>query len=121
VCRLPSRIRIPLHIGSLTAAVAGVLEICPGCGTGHDRPAVTATSTPLPRVNPVVRIAHGVHAWWCRRRGVKPLGCAHGACPWPGRYGHVHVMAGDEGTWRYVFCSRRHRRAWAIEHRIRLT
>jgi hypothetical protein len=29
-------------------------------------------------------------------------------------------MPGDDGTWRYVFCTKRHRRAWAADHGILL-
>jgi hypothetical protein len=123
VCRLPSRVRVTLHIGDRRAPVAGVLEICPGCGTGHDRPSVAMTRPerePRPW-RPLVGLAWGVHRWACGRRGVRPLDCAHGDCRWPGRYRHEHEIAGEDGTWRYLFCSDRHRRAWAAEHRIRLT
>jgi hypothetical protein len=123
-CRLPSRVRVPLHIGSTTAPVSAVLEICPGCGTGHDRPLVAAISPgprPPVRFNPFVRAAHALHRLACRRSGLRSLGCAHRDCPWPGQYRHEHQMAGEDGTWRYYFCTRRHRRTWAAEHRIRLT
>ena len=124
VCQLPSRIRVPLHVGSLGAEPASLLEICPGCGGGHDQPSVTAIPAPRPERStrrPLVALAHRIHRWACQRRGQSALACAHGECPWPGLYRNQHEMPGDEGTWRYVFCTKRHQRAWATGHGILLT
>lgn len=120
VCHLPSRVRVPLHISGLGTAPAAVLEICPGCGTGHDRPNVTLTDPPKERRRPLVAAAHTVHQWVCRRRGQPSVGCAHRDCPWPGLYRHRHEMPGEDGTWHLFFCTRRHRRAWAADNGIRL-
>ena len=123
VCQLPTRVRVPLHIGSVGAPVAAVLEICPGCGTGHDRPSVAVADVPRqPREwHPVVAAAHVVHRWACRRRGLASRVCAYGACRWPGLYRNEHSIEGDEGQWRYVFCTGRHQRRWAAENYIVLT
>lgn len=120
VCQLPSRLRIPLHLGAVSTTPAAVVEICPGCGTGHDRPSVTTTALPRERINPIVAAAHTLSRWIHRRRGLPAVGCAHRDCPWPGRYSLAHEMVGDEGLWRYLFCTKRHRRAWAANHRIPL-
>lgn len=120
VCQLPSRVRVPLHIDSVGTTPAAVLEICPGCGTGHDRPSAAVTQLPRQRINPLVAAAHTASRWIHRRQGRPALGCAHRNCPWPGRYRHQHEMTGDEGRWRYLFCTNRHRRLWAADHLIRL-
>jgi hypothetical protein len=120
VCQMPSRVRIPLHLDAVSTMPAAVLEICPGCGTGHDRPSVTAMPLPRERISPLVAAAHTVNRWFQRRRGRPALGCAHRDCPWPGTYRHQHEMLGDEGRWTYHFCTRRHRAAWAADHLIRL-
>jgi hypothetical protein len=62
-----------------------------------------------------------VHGWWCRRRGVTARLCAHGDCRRPGLYRHETAVQGEDGLWRYVFCTRRHRRAWAHQHMIPIT
>lgn len=119
-CQLPSRVSVPLHLDHVGAPVVGTLEICPGCGTGHDRPSITVTEQRGPRRRPLPAVAHTIHGRLCRRRGLRPVACAHRDCPWPGLYRHQHQMVGDEGTWRYLFCTRRHLRAWAHDHRIAL-
>lgn len=121
VCQLPSRVRVPLHIGSLGTPPASVLEICPGCGTGHDRPSVNITAPDAPRGwHPLTALAHALHAWACRRRGLAAIGCAHRDCRWPGLYRHQHQMTGEDGTWRFLFCTRRHKRAWLAENHFHL-
>lgn len=121
VCQIPSRVRVPLYLDTTGTDPVAVLEICPGCGTGHDRPSVSVSPTPRPRPRPLVALAHAVHARLCRRRGLRALGCAHRDCPWPGQYRHKHQLLGDEGTWSYLFCTKRHRTAWAADHQLRLT
>lgn len=123
VCLLSIRLRIPLHFGDVGGPLAAVLEICPGCGTGHDRPSVTATAAPRQPLqwNPLLAVAHAAHRWVCGRTGRISRVCAHGDCRWPGLYRHEHTIAGDEGTWRYVFCTRRHHNAWAARHGIHRT
>lgn len=123
VCQLPTRVRIPLHIGNPAGPSVSVLEICPGCGTGHDRPSVNVTAAPrAPRQwHPLLAIAHAAHRWVCGRTGRISRPCAHGDCRLPGLYRHEHTIGTDDGTWRYVFCTRRHRRAWAVQHRIVIT
>lgn len=120
VCLLPIRLRVPLHLDDAGSTPVGVLEICPGCGTGHDRPSVAVATTPRePREwHPLVAAARAVHRWACRRSGRPALLCAFGECRWPGLYRHEQTVLGDEGTWRYVFCSRRHGRAWAAHYGI---
>lgn len=119
-CQLPTRVRVPLHIGSPSGPPAGLLEICPGCGTGHDRPSVTAADAPRERRRPLVQLAHAVHGRACRRRARPATGCAHDTCPWPGLHRNQHTMAGDDGTWTFLFCTRRHMRAWADQHHFTL-
>lgn len=123
VCQMPTRLRVPLHLGDTSTPAAAVLEICPGCGTGHNRPSVTVADTPRERrpYGPLIALARTVHRWACERRGRRALGCAHRDCHWPGLWRNQFEMTGDDGTWRYVFCTSRHRRAWAVDHRIRLT
>lgn len=120
VCQLPSRVCVPLHLDAVGAEPAAVLEICPGCGTGHDRPSVTVTASPRGRPRPLVAVAHAVNRRLAQRAGRQPLGCAHAACPWPGRYRLLHEMPDDDGTWRYLFCTKRHRTRWAVDNLIRL-
>lgn len=120
VCGAPTRMRIPLHLDVVGSTPTAVLEICPGCGTGHDRPSVAVTPVPRQRTSPVVAAAHAVNRWLQRRHGRPALGCAHRDCPWPGRHRHQHEMTGDEGRWTYHFCTGRHRIAWAADHLIRL-
>lgn len=120
VCQLPSRVRVPLHLHTVDSAPAAVLEICPGCGTGHDRPSVAISPLPREPVRPLVAAAHALSRWIHKRRGLPALGCAHGDCPWPGRYRRQHEMPGEDGLWRYLFCTARHRRQWAADHLIRL-
>lgn len=122
VCLMHTRLRVPLR--SATGSPLGTLEICPGCGTGHDR--YSASITPpsrrrwrLPR-HPLAGTARAVHGWRCARHGTQALECAYGDCPWPGLPRHTTAVEGDGGTWRYVFCRRTHRRAWAQENGIAL-
>lgn len=123
VCQLPIRLRVPLHLDDTSGTSVGVLEICPGCGTGHDRPSTTVSPAParqrraIPR-RPLLATVRAVHRWACRRSGRIPRLCAHGDCQRPGLYRHEHAIEADEGTWRYVFCTRRHRRAWAAANGI---
>jgi hypothetical protein len=117
-CQSPTRLRIPL---ALAGQPAGTLEVCPGCGTGHDRAYAGVTPAPKgPRTlpHPVAALAKAAHGYACRRSGVPALECAHGDCPWPGLWRHVLELDGEDGTWRYVFCSLRHCRRWAAEHGI---
>lgn len=119
VCLLPIRLRVPLHLGDAAGPQVGMLEICPGCGTGHDQPSVTVTAVSgrAPRQwHPLIAAAHAVHKWVCRRAGRTSRVCAHGGCRWPGLHRHEHAIPTDEGTYRYVFCTRRHRHAWADRH-----
>ena len=120
VCQLPTRLRVPLHINGPGTAPAGVLEICPGCGTGHDRPSVVVAASPQqkPHRHPLVALAHAAHRWLCGRRGLVPRVCAHRDCRWPGLHRHEHTIRTDEGAWRYVFCTDRHRRAWCAHNGI---
>lgn len=120
-CQAPTRIRIPLHLGSTASPAVNVLEVCPGCGTGHDRPNVEVTpAREAPRGHLIARLARALHARSCRRKGRLALGCAYGDCQWPGLWRLEHAMDGDEGTWRYLFCTKRHRRSWAADHQLRL-
>lgn len=124
VCLAPTRLRVHLE---QAGRPAGVLEICPGCGTGHDRASVAVTpgagerpTRPRPG-NSVAALACRVHRWACRRRGRIAVECAHGDCPWPGLWWHVHRMSGGEGEWSYLFCRPSHRRAWAAGHGLTLS
>lgn len=125
VCQLPTRLRLPLHAGDLTGPVVAVLEICPGCGTGHDRPSVNLVPVPRgPRQregNPLTRLARHAHARICRRSGRPALACAYADCQWPGLHRNTAEVPGDDGTWRYVFCRPSHKRRWAAEHAIVLS
>lgn len=110
-CQLPIRLRVALSCGPHPA---GWLEICPGCGAGHAQPHVSLQA-PAPE------------PWWRRslhalRSARQPsTGCAYGSCRRRGRARHQHQMPGDDGMWRYLFCTARHKRAWATGHRMRLT
>ena len=120
-CGTPTRLRIPLHAGTTAGPVVNVLEVCPGCGTGHDRPSVTITRAPRERQrrgHPLARLARALHGRMCARKGLRPLGCAHGDCRWPGLYRHEHAIEGEDGTWRYLFCRKSHQRAWAMGNGI---
>src|SRR5262252_1721482 len=81
VCLAPTRLRVPLQQGSQDV---GTLEVCPGCGTGYDRPSVVVTASSSrergPR-HPVAAMARLAHRWACQRRGLPELACAHGDCP----------------------------------------
>jgi hypothetical protein len=122
VCQLPSRVSVPLHLDHLGAPPAGVLEICPGCGTGHDRPSIATAiaDQPGPHRRLLPAVAHAIHARLCRRRGQRAVGCAHRDCPWPGLYRNQRQMVGEDGTWRFLFCTRRHLRAWARDYQFTL-
>ena len=120
VCQAATRVRVPLHIGSLGAPLAGVLEICPGCGTGHDRPSVNVAAAPRQCRRALVALAHAVHRRHCERQGRPAVGCAHADCPWPGLYRHQIEIPGDDGMWRLFFCRNRHRRTWAAANGIHL-
>lgn len=119
---MPTRVRVPLHIGSAGTAVVSVLEICPGCGTGHDRPSVTVTQAPRerPAGHLLARLARATHGRVCRRHGLRSLACAFGDCQWPGLYRNEHTIPADDGTWRYVFCRKAHQRAWAAGNGLHL-
>lgn len=123
VCQLPSRVRVPLHHRTTAGPVVNVLEVCPGCGTGHDRPSVTVTDAPRERRagHPLARLARALHGRVCARKGLRPLACAFGDCQWPGLYRLEHTVPGEDGTWRYVFCRKAHRRAWAEANRLRVS
>lgn len=114
VCQAPMRLRVPLIQRGQQVAT---LEVCPGCGSGHDR--AYAGVTPAPRTHPLPslpRLARSLHGWRCRRKSRPALECAHGDCPWPGLWRNVLEMDGDDGTWKFLFCTRRHRSHWAREH-----
>lgn len=95
-CQLPTRLYVPLHDGSPTGPLLGVLEVCPGCGANHATPSVTVTP-PSRR--------------WLRRRREGPL-CAFGDCQRPGNADCTHKLRGDEGTTTYLFCKPAHRNTW---------
>jgi hypothetical protein len=110
VCLLPTRLRVPLFADGRPC---GGLEICPGCGTGHDRPASYVTpAAPQDRI--VAFQATQPPAGWLRNllhRGDGP-GCAFGNCRRGGSRKHEYVIPADEGTYRYWFCRNAHRDAW---------
>lgn len=121
VCGTPTRVRVPLYLGSNPEPVSH-LEICPGCGTGHDRPSVTVTKAPRERRRGhlLARLARTIHGRACRRKGLQSLACAHQRCQWPGLWRLQHEMPSDDGVYRFMFCSARHKRAWAAEHGVLL-
>ncbi len=123
VCQTPTRVRIPLHHRTTASPAVNVLEMCPGCGTGHDRPSVNVTRPPRERSRGhlLARLARALHGRACARRGLRALGCAHQDCQWPGLYRHEHSIPGEDGTWRYMFCRASHRRAWAEANRLVLS
>jgi hypothetical protein len=111
VCLLPTRLRVPLFADG---RACGGLEICAGCGTGHDRPAAyIATAAPQDRI-----IARDVPPS-PRRSLLRALtghhdgpDCAFGDCHRRGSRKHEYVIPADDGTYRYFFCRTRHRDAW---------
>lgn len=113
VCLEPWRLRIPLF---LNGELSTVLEICPGCGTGHDKSAaytVPVTHGPEPEPLPPSRrqrLAASI------RERLRPADerdqCGYGTCPRRASDRHCHVLAYDEGRMTFRFCGERHRRAW---------
>ena len=125
-CQEPWRLRIPLLLDGEPAAT---LEMCPGCGQGHAQTGVYVTppqtpgATPAPAPGPPLlpRYAAKIHGWLCARSGRVSHGCAYGDCPWPGLYRHELAIDGDEGTWRYYYCRKAHRRLWAAANDLILS
>jgi hypothetical protein len=121
VCQLPTRLRVPLFTGPATRPSA-VLEICPGCGSGHDQSAAYIEPVPETAAVAKVRWRHAVaaalHRRACERNGLIPRDCAWGDCPWPGLWRNEVSMEGEDGTWRYVFCRKAHQRRWVAENGI---
>lgn len=115
-CQLPSRMRVPVHDGTPSGPMLGVLELCASCGGGTTAPHITITP-PLPGVRrgPAVWLARKAHGLACRRNGVPALACAYGDCQWPGLWRREYAISGDEGTTRYVFCRRGHQQAWRAQ------
>ena len=132
VCLEPWRIRVPLL---LNGQPCGGIEVCPGCGSVHDKPGVYITepdpdtpgvllTTPGGRTPLLPRLAARLNVWWYKRHGLDPADareCAWTGCPWPGLYRHEVTMDGEEGTWRYVFCRKSHRAKWAGENGVILS
>jgi hypothetical protein len=111
VCLLPTRLRVPLFADG---KACGGLEICPGCGTGHDKPGAYITpAAPQDRI-----IARDVTQAQ-RRSLLQVLGrhrdgpdCAWGDCRRRGSRKLEYAIPADEGTYRYWFCRTAHRDAW---------
>jgi len=118
-CQLPTRIRVPLHDGSLTGQLLAVLELCPGCGANHATPMITVTAAPRRRWfklrHPVASVATAVARRDCEAQGVPLTGCAYGDCPMPGSWDCTWRLREDEGTTVYLFCKDAHRGAWLEE------
>lgn len=112
----PWRLRIPLFADG---ELATVLEICPGCGTGHDKSAaytVPVAEGPQPEpVTPRLPLPYRLIA--AMRERCRPADetaqCAYGSCRRRARDRHCHVLPVEDGTIRYRFCRNAHRRAWA--------
>lgn len=116
VCLEDWRMRLTLAVNGV---MAGGLEICPGCGTGHDKPGYYLTPPPDDRLAALLAApdpGRGVFAW-LRRRLENP-GCAYRDCPWAGRRRWAHEMHGDEGRWTFLFCRKSHRAKWAAENGV---
>jgi hypothetical protein len=121
ICQEPWRVRIPLLVNG---EPCGGIEVCPGCGSVHDKPGVYITppapDTPgAPLTAPgattplLPRLACTLHSRRCRRKGLRSPGCALGDCPWPGLWRHAVPFDEDDGVTTYLFCRKRHKRAWA--------
>lgn len=107
VCQAATRVRLALHDGDPAGPLLAVVEVCPGCGANHATPMVSVTAGPPSLLGRLRRTARDESAV-----------CAFGDCRKTGKRGYGHEVVGDEGTWRYVFCSDKHLRAWAQAHWI---
>lgn len=112
-CQQPSRWGIPLF---LDGQPAGGLELCLGCGTGHDRPGryiVTAeggAAAPEAAREPLT-------ARLRLPRRKRPGGlCEHSHCARQARMVLHHWSDGWGDSRDYFFCSRRHRTMWREEN-----
>lgn len=108
-CQAPSRVRAAVHATSPGGVLLGTLEVCPGCGANHAEPSVALPAAPRPRLLRPLR----------RRTAWTGL-CAAGGCRMPGRKRYELTVPGEAGTWRYRFCTRKHRDSWAAEHWVTL-
>lgn len=129
VCQDSTRVRVRLRANSLPA---GCLEMCAGCGSGHDRPGVylvdqtglePATPMAADQAAPAFLARIKAYASWLaaavtRRARPRRSVCAYGDCWLPGRRSVSYSMPGEEGTWTYRFCTKRHRVAWAYGNRL---
>ena len=128
VCLEPWRIRVPLLVNGQPC---GGLEVCPGCGSVHDRPGVYITppedtpgvllTTPGGRTPLLPRLACRLHARRCARKGLRSPGCAVTGCLWPGLWRHAVPFDEDDGVTTYLFCRKSHRAKWADENGVILT
>lgn len=108
-CQAATRVRLALHDGSPSGPPLAVIEVCPGCGANHATPNVSVTPEPPSLLGRLRRTPRDESAV-----------CAFGDCRKTGKREHAHEVVGDEGTWTYVFCSGKHKRAWADAHWIPL-
>jgi hypothetical protein len=116
VCLVDSRLRIPLY---LDGEHAGGIEICPGCGTGHDRPGAYITPEPPgPVVSPPPRgrgLTARLAALLSRRPPDAPV-CDRQHCAKHSRQVVHDWTDGAGSSLTYRFCSKRCRKAWRTQH-----
>jgi len=126
VCQLPTRLRVPVHLDDPPLyTLLARLEVCPGCGSTHAVPKVElipepASPSPSPsrpkRRSPRLILTRRAYERACRRHGSRPLDCAWQDCRYPGYAGCTFQVLEDDGTVRFFFCGRRHRRLWLGEN-----
>jgi hypothetical protein len=116
VCQKDSRLRLALFADGQPA---GGLEICPGCGTGHDKPGAYITPEPPgPVVSPPPRgrgLIASLTALVPRRDPDAPV-CARRHCAKRSRDVAHDWDDGAGVSIAYRFCSKRCRHAWREEN-----
>ena len=108
-CQAPTRLRLPVFADGRPA---GGLEICPGCGTGHDRPAAYAIGppdAPEPPEPPPVPLYERLTA---RLRREDHGTCERAHCARKARRTAYDWDDGYGTAITYWFCRRAHRAAW---------
>jgi hypothetical protein len=113
VCLVDTRLRIPLY---LDGEQAGGIEICPGCGTGHDKPGAYITPEPPgPVASPPPR-GRGLITRLLNRRAQDAPVCERQHCAKRSRQVVHDWTDGAGSSLSYWFCSKRCRKAWRSEN-----
>lgn len=117
-CSANVAIRIPLHYGDVGRPVIAHLTVCASCGTRYlpSVPVATLAARPWRIPNPVLAVLWTVHRRASAKRGVRPVPCAYGDCRRPGWRDCSYAEPVDGGVVTWMFCGKRHRRAWTVQH-----